>query len=154
MKYYKIAFAIMFLATLVSCNSKEVFFARAMVNGVSTVYDVGCYAIKNVKVNDTGAVIYQNYIINCLDKHGGPYLWAVDSTGCCEHFSFDDFVICDYTLNNKKCSVIDAELKLTGEDSNILCGMFKMTALYGETDTIHITDGEFMISLYVNEGRY
>lgn len=55
---------------------------------------------------------------------------------------------------NDNCSVIDAELMITKESSDLLCGEFCLTALRGETDTIHVTDGEFMISLEVNKGPY
>ncbi len=98
--------------------------------------------------------MYQNYIISCTGGQGGPFFWANDSTGCCSHFYLEDFVLCCYSVNDDNCSVIDAELMITKESSDLLCGEFCLTALRGETDTIHVTDGEIMISLEVNKGPY
>lgn len=154
MNRFVLTFGLLLAVFLSACDKpKETLVMTAKVNGVDVSYNVPGYALKSVFQYEDEAIAYNRYIINGLDGiKGGVFFRVIDSTASRTCFSFEDFQRVYYKDGTgKTCQAIDANLEITKEESDILCGNFNMLALNIEGDSIIISEGFFELSLEVYE---
>ena len=151
-----IVFLIAMLVCVISCEKKEtdVFTMKAKLNGKEVDFKMHSLAIKGILKDAEGNYVRQTYQISGLGEISF-IMRVADSTMTKYDFDFRDMEECLIWDNDTILRCIDANLKINKEEERLLGGVFSFIGIKdsNNTDTIHVSDGSFLMTLDVGVGQ-